>query len=101
MGLSVQPYGNMVIVGRLPSETRSPGGIVIPDVSQERADRAIVLAVGGGLRLADGTLDKPEVRVGDVVLIQPDAGTEITVDGIGVTVVKGDDVGCVIQEEAA
>ncbi len=97
MGLSIQPYGNVVAIARFEAPEFTRGIIVRVD----RPERGVVLAVGDGITREDGTLDQPEVSVGDIVAYKHRKGTEVTVDGMIVTLVRGEDLRYREQEEAA
>ena len=79
--MKVRPLQDRVLVKRVESETRSAGGIIIPDTAKEKPLEGIVIAVGAGKRLEDGSRVAPEVKEGDRVLFGKYAGTEIKVDG--------------------
>ena len=79
--MKVRPLQDRVLVKRVESEARSAGGIIIPDTAKEKPLEGIVIAVGAGKRLEDGSRIAPEVKEGDRVLFGKYAGTEIKVDG--------------------
>lgn len=90
--MKVRPLQDRVLVKRVESETRSAGGIIIPDTAKEKPLEGIVIAVGEGKRLEDGTRVKPEVKEGDRVLFGKYAGTEIKVDGAEHMILKESDI---------
>lgn len=79
--MKVRPLQDRVLVKRVESETRSAGGIIIPDTAKEKPLEGIVIAVGPGKRLDNGDVVAVEVKEGDRVLFGKYAGTEIKVDG--------------------
>lgn len=79
--LSIRPLGDKVIVKRVESEEKTAGGIVLPDTAKEKPKRGLVLAVGTGRLLDDGTRSKMQVQKDDHVLFTSYAGTEVKVDG--------------------
>ena len=79
--IKFKPILNKILVKRSEAETKTSGGIIIPDSAQERPWEGVVLAVGDGKYAKDGTLVKPAVSVGDNVLFNVYAGTEIMIDG--------------------
>ena len=81
-----------VLVKRVESETRSAGGIIIPDTAKEKPLEGLVIAVGPGKRLEDGSRVAPEVMEGDRVLFGKYAGTEIKVDGVDHMILKESDI---------
>ena len=90
--MKVRPLQDRVLVKRVESETRSLGGIIIPDTAKEKPLEGIVIAVGAGKRLEDGSRVAPEVKEGDRVLFGKYAGTEIKVDGTEHMILKESDI---------
>ena len=90
--MKVRPLQDRVLVKRVESETRSAGGIIIPDTAKEKPLEGIVIAVGAGKRLEDGSRVAPEVKEGDRVLFGKYAGTEIKVDGEEHMILKESDI---------
>ena len=79
--LNIKPLGDKVIVRRLEAEEKTAGGIVLPDSAKEKPKRGVILAVGNGRLLDDGTRSEMQVSKNDEVLFTSYAGTEIKVDG--------------------
>ena len=79
--LNIKPLGDKVIVRRVEAEEKTAGGIVLPDTAKEKPKRGIVLAVGNGRLLDDGTRSEMQVKKNDEVLFTSYAGTEIKIDG--------------------
>ena len=79
--LSIKPLGDKVIVKRVEAEERTAGGIVLPDSAKEKPKRGIVLAVGSGKLLEDGTRTALQVKKDDEVLFTSYAGTEVKING--------------------
>ncbi len=79
--LNIKPLGDKVIVKRVEAEEKTAGGIVLPDTAKEKPKRGLVLAVGNGRLLDDGTRSEMQVKKKDEVLFTSYAGTEIKVDG--------------------
>ncbi|MBX9706184.1 MAG: co-chaperone GroES, partial [Gammaproteobacteria bacterium] len=74
--MKIRPLHDRVVVRRAPEETKTAGGIVIPDsASKEKPVQGEVIAVGPGKQLENGQLQKMEVKVGDKVLFGKYAGT--------------------------
>lgn len=90
--MKVRPLQDRVLVKRVESETRSAGGIIIPDTAKEKPLEGIVIAVGLGKHLDDGSRVAPEVKEGDRVLFGKYAGTEIKVDGVDHMILKESDI---------
>jgi chaperonin GroES len=79
--LNIKPLGDKVIVKRVEAESKTAGGIVLPDTAKEKPKRGIVLAVGNGRQLDDGTRSAMQVKKDDEVLFTSYAGTEVKIDG--------------------
>ncbi len=75
--LNIKPLGDKVIIKRVDAEETTAGGIVLPDSAKEKPKRGIVLAVGNGRLLDDGTRSEMQVEKNDEVLFTSYAGTEI------------------------
>ena len=90
--MKVRPLQDRVLVKRVESETRSAGGIIIPDTAKEKPLEGLAIAVGPGKRLEDGSRVAPEVKEGDRVLFGKYAGTEIKVDGVDHMILKESDI---------
>jgi chaperonin GroES len=90
--MKVRPLQDRILVKRMESETRTAGGIIIPDTAKEKPLEGLVIAVGEGKRLDDGSRVAPEVKVGERVLFGKYAGTEIKVDGEDHIILKESDI---------
>jgi len=77
--LNIKPLGDKVIVKRVEAESKTAGGIVLPDSAQEKPKRGVVLAIGNGRLLDDGTRSEMQLKKNDEVLFTSYAGTEIKV----------------------
>ena len=95
--LNIKPLGDKVILKRVEAEQRTAGGIVLPDSAKEKPKRGIVLAVGSGKLLDDGTRSKMQLTKNDEVLFTSYAGTEIKVDGDDYLIMDESDVLGVIE----
>ena len=95
--LKIRPLHDRVILQRLDAETKSPGGIVIPDSAAEKPIRGKVVAVGKGKILENGTVRPLDVKVGDHVLFGKYSGTEVKLDGDELVVMREDDLMAVIE----
>lgn len=90
--MKLQPLHDRVIIKRLESETKSAGGIVIPDTAKEKPMKGEVIAVGKGRTLDNGQLVAPTVKPGDKVLIGKYAGSEFKIDDVEYVAVKEDEI---------
>ncbi|MBK7311294.1 MAG: co-chaperone GroES [Bacteroidia bacterium] len=89
--ISVKPLADRVLVEAAAAETKTAGGIIIPDTAKEKPQRGKVVAVG------NGKPDEPmTVKVGDTVLYGKYAGTEIQVDGKDLLIMRESDIFAII-----
>jgi chaperonin GroES len=95
--MKIRPLHDRVIVKRLESETKSAGGIVIPDSAAEKPVQGKVVAVGKGKILEDGNVRPLDVKVGDKILFGKYRGTEVKVDGEDLLVMREEDVMAIIE----
>lgn len=96
MSTNLKPLFDRVVIKRLEAETRSAGGIFIPDAATEKPIQGEVVAVGEGKTFDNGTVRAPKVKVGDKVLFGKYSGTEVKFDGVEYLVVKEEDIFAVI-----
>lgn len=94
--MKMRPLHDRVIVKRLEAETKTAGGIVIPDTATEKPIKGEIVAVGNGKILEDGKVRALDVKVGDKVLFGKYSGTEVKVDGQDLVVMKEDDIMAVL-----
>ena len=92
MAVNITPLHDRVLVKRLEEKETVKGGIIIPDSAKEKPLEGEVLAVGNGKVLEDGTVAKLEIKTGDKVLFGKYAGSEITLDGEELLILKEEDV---------
>ena len=95
--MKIRPLHDRVIVKRLESETKTAGGIVIPDSAAEKPVQGKVVAVGKGKILEDGNVRPLDVKIGDKILFGKYSGTEVKVDGEELVVMREEDVMAVIE----
>jgi chaperonin GroES len=95
--MKLRPLHDRVIVKRLEAETKSAGGIVIPDTATEKPIKGEVVAVGTGKIQEDGKVRPMAVKVGDKVLFGKYSGTEVKVDGEELLVMREDDLVAVLE----
>jgi len=95
--MKIRPLHDRVILKRMEEETKSAGGIVIPDSAAEKPIRGEVVAAGPGKRLESGELLPLDVKVGDKVLFGKYSGTEVKVDGQELLVMREEDIMGVIE----
>ncbi len=95
--MKFRPLGDRVVVKRVQEETKSAGGIIIPDTVQEKPQEGEVIAVGPGGRDEKGDRITPEVKVGDRILFGKWSGTEVKVDGADLLIMKESDIMGVLE----
>jgi chaperonin GroES len=95
--MKLRPLHDRVIIKRLEAETKSAGGIVIPDTATEKPIKGEVVAVGTGKIQEDGKVRPMAVKAGDKVLFGKYSGTEVKVDGEDLLVMREDDLVAVLE----
>jgi chaperonin GroES len=90
--MKLKPLGDRLIVQAIEEEEMTASGIVLPDTAKEKPQRGKVLAVGDGAINDDGERTPVDVAKGDEVLYSKYGGTEITVDGDDLLVLRESDV---------
>jgi chaperonin GroES len=90
--MNIKPLNDRVLVVRVEEETKTAGGIIIPDTAKEKPQEGNVVAVGPGKRDEKGNRVPLEVKVGDRVLFSKYAGTEIKVNGVDHIFMREDDI---------
>jgi chaperonin GroES len=90
--LKVRPLDDRVVVQPMESESRTAGGIVLPDSAKEKPQRGTVMAVGAGKLLDNGKRGELSVRVGDQVIYGKYGGTDIEISGEEVKILRESDI---------
>lgn len=96
--MNLKPLNDRVIVKRLESETKTTGGIIIPDTAKEKPAEGEVVAVGAGKMLENGKRQQMQVAVGDKVLFGKYSGTEVKIEGKDHLILREDDILAVINK---
>ena len=100
--MSLRPLHDRVLVRRVDSDEKTAGGIIIPDTAQEKPMEGEVLGVGPGARNERGERVVPDVQVGDRILFGKWSGTEVTLDGVELLIMKESDImGIIVAGKAA
>ena len=99
--MKFRPLHDRVVVKRVEEETRTKGGLIIPDTAQEKPMQGEVLAVGPGARNEKGELIPLGVEVGDRVLFGKWSGTEVKLDGDDLLIMKESDIMGVLEDSTA
>jgi len=94
--MRIQPLADRIVLKVLDAEEKTKGGIVLPDTAKEKPQEGKVVAVGKG-KTVDGKQLSLELREGDKVLFGKYSGTEVTVDGEELLIVKEEDVLAVVK----
>jgi len=90
--MAFRPLHDRVAVRRLESEEKTKGGIIIPDTAKEKPQEGVIVAVGPGGRDETGKLTPLDVKAGDKVLFGKWSGTEVTIDGQELLIMKESDI---------
>ena len=98
--MKIRPLNDKILVKRLDAEEKTKGGIVLPDNAKEKPKEGKVIAVGNGKLLDSGERAKPQVNVGDKVIFNSYAGTEVKVEGVEHLIMNEDDLLAIVENEA-
>ena len=90
--MALKPLHDRVLVKRTESEEKTAGGLIIPDSAKEKPSEGEVVAVGTGARKDNGELIEMAVAPGDKILFSKWSGTEVTVDGEEMLMMKESDI---------
>jgi len=90
--MAFTPLHDRVLVRRTEGEEKTAGGLIIPDSAKEKPSEGEVVSVGEGARKDSGELIAPSVSAGDKVLFGKWSGTEITIDGEELLIMKESDI---------
>ncbi len=95
--MKFRPLHDRVVVKRVENETKTAGGIIIPDTAAEKPQQGEILAVGPGARDENGKLAPIDVKKGDTVLFGKWSGTEVKIDGQDLLIMKENDIMGVLE----
>jgi len=96
--MTIRPLYDRVVVTRVAEEEKTKGGIIIPDTAKEKPVEGKILAVGAGRVLDDGSVRKLDIQVGDRVLFGKYSGTEVSVGGEDLLILREDDILGVVEK---
>ena len=96
--MKFRPLHDRIVVKRLDNETKTSGGIIIPDTAAEKPQQGEVVAVGPGSRDEAGKLIAIDLKQGDKVLFGKWSGTEVKIDGQELLIMKESDVMGVLEK---
>ena len=90
--MKFRPLHDRVLVKRVEEESKTAGGIIIPDTAKEKPQEGEVVAVGSGARGDDNEIIPLDVKAGDRILFGKWSGTEVKVDGQDLLIMKESDI---------
>ena len=99
--MKFRPLHDRVVVRRLEQESKTAGGIIIPDTAKEKPQEGEVIAVGPGARDDSGKVLPLDVKAGDRVLFGKWSGTEVKIDGVDYLIMKESDLLGVLESAGA
>ena len=99
--MKFRPLHDRVVIRRVEEETKSKGGIIIPDTAKEKPMQGEVVAIGPGGRDEAGKLIPIDLKVGDIILFGKWSGTEVKIDDKELLIMKESDILGVIEDKAA
>ena len=99
--MSFRPLHDRVLVKRVKEEEKTKGGIIIPDSAKEKPQEGKVVAVGSGVRGEDGKVTPLDVKVNDRILFGKWSGTEVTLEGEELIIMKESDILGIVEKTPA
>ena len=99
--MKFRPLHDRVVVRRVEQESKTAGGIIIPDTAKEKPQEGEVIAVGSGVRDESGKVQPLDVKAGDQVLFGKWSGTEVKIDGVDYLIMKESDLLGVLESAGA
>ena len=96
--MKFRPLHDRVLVRRVEADAKTAGGIIIPDSAQEKPSEGKVIAVGNGLKDDNGKATPLDVKKGDKILFGKWSGTEVTVEGEELIIMKESDILGIIEK---
>ncbi|MBM4053551.1 MAG: co-chaperone GroES [Planctomycetes bacterium] len=95
--MNVKPLGEKILIKRLEAETKTAGGILLPETAKEKPKKGTIVALGDGKLLENGGRAKFQVKTGDTVLFSSYGGTEVKIDDEEYLLMSEDDILAVIS----
>jgi chaperonin GroES len=99
--MAFKPLHDRVLVRRVESEEKTAGGLIIPETAKEKPQHGQVVSVGDGARKENGDRIEMAVNAGDTVLFGKWSGTEVTIDGEELLIMKESDILGIIDDDKA
>ena len=97
--MAFRPLGDRVLVKRVEEESKTKGGIIIPDTAKEKPQEGEVVSVGPGVRDESGKVNALELKAGDRILFGKWSGTEVKIDGEELLIMKESDIMGIIESK--
>ncbi len=95
--MKIRPLHDRLIVERVEEETKTAGGLIIPDTAKEKPQQGKVIAVGKGKVTEDGKVLAMDVKAGDRILFGKYSGTEVKIEGKEYLIMREDDILGVVE----
>ena len=99
--MKFRPLHDRVVVRRIEEDTKTAGGIIIPDTAKEKPQQGEVIAVGPGARNENGEIIALDVKAGDRILFGKWSGSEVKIDGEELLIMKESDILGILEGVAA
>ena len=99
--MKFRPLHDRVAVKRVEEDTKTAGGIIIPDTAKEKPQQGEVIAVGPGARDESGTVNALAVKIGDRILFGKWSGSEVKIDGEELLIMKESDILGILEGKAS
>jgi chaperonin GroES len=96
--MKVTPLYDRIVIKRIEEESKTKGGIIIPDAAKEKPQEGRVVAIGSGKITDKGERVAPEVKVGNKILFGKYSGTEIKIDGEEHLILREDDILAILED---
>jgi chaperonin GroES len=96
--MKLRPLQDRILVKRVEEETKTAGGLFIPETAKEKPQRGEIVAAGNGKKTEDGKVLPLDVKVGDTVLFGKYSGTEVKVDNEDYLMMREDDLLAVVEK---
>jgi chaperonin GroES len=90
--MKLKPLHDKIVIKRQEAQEKTSSGIFIPDAAKDKPQQGVVVAVGTGKRNLDGTINTPDVKVGDKILFAKFSGIEVKVDNETLLIMKEEDI---------
>lgn len=95
--MKLKPIGDKIIVERIEPESKTKGGIVLPDTAKEKPKEGKIIAIGEGKLLDNGSRVAPSVKVGEKIIFSSFAGSEVKIDNKEYLIMNEEDILAVLE----